>query len=74
MRDMIQNLKDAGCREQTILRVQRLCENGKIADAVIVLRRHRCDLMKCLHAYQEQIDCLDFLLRCLEKEQKKSKK
>lgn len=68
--DFIQNLKDAGCEPNTIADIYRLYENDRIGDAVKALRRHRCILMNDLHKSQEKIDCLDFLVRRMEKERK----
>jgi len=65
---LIQNLKDAGCESKTMSDVCRLYDSGQISDAVKVLRRHRCRLMNSLHQCQEQVDCLDFLVRRMEKE------
>lgn len=67
---MIQNLKDAGCEEAEIADVRRLYENGQIQDAVKKLRRYRCGLMDTLHKSQERVDCLDYLVRSMEKEKR----
>lgn len=37
-----------------------------------MLRRHRCSLMNILHEGQEKVDCLDFLIRHMEKNSNKS--
>lgn len=71
--DLIQNLKDAGCGEAEIADVCRLYENGHIRDAVKTLRRYRCGLMDTLHKIQERVDCLDYLVRQMEKEERKMK-
>ena len=52
---------------ETILEVCRLYDNGQIQDAVKTLRKHRCTLMEKLHESQEKVDCLDFLVRRMEK-------
>ncbi|MBD5549717.1 MAG: hypothetical protein HDQ96_00855 [Lachnospiraceae bacterium] len=67
MDNLIQNLEDAGCGLETIMEVCRLYENGRIKDAVKILRKHRCILMDRLHESQERVDCLDFLVRHMEK-------
>lgn len=51
-----------------ISEVCRLYENGRIQDAVKRLRIYRCTLMDTLHKSQERVDCLDYLVRGLEKE------
>ncbi len=67
---MIQNLKDAGCGSQTIEKVCKLYSNGQVQDAVKTLRKHRCSLMDSLHERQGMVDCLDFLVRRMEKEKR----
>ena len=70
MEDIIQNMKDAGCNREIITKICRLYASGQIQDAVKVLRRHRCKLMEQLHESQGKVDCLDFLVRQMEKSQK----
>ncbi|HBI62443.1 MAG TPA: hypothetical protein DDY31_14740 [Lachnospiraceae bacterium] len=60
-------MKDAGCDRETIIKICRLYAEGQIQDAVKVLRRHRCHLMEQLHESQSRVDCLDFLVRKMEK-------
>ena len=60
-------MKDAGCDKETIGTVCRLYDGGQVEDAVKVLRRHRCALMDEVHESQSKVDCLDFLLRNIEK-------
>lgn len=67
---MIQTLKDAGCGKEEIADVRRLYENGQTQDAVKKLRRYRCGLMDTLHKSQERVDCLDYLVRSMEKEKR----
>ena len=49
------------------MKVCNLYDNGQIQDAVKALRKHRCSLMDSLHKSQERVDCLDFLVRRMEK-------
>ncbi len=67
---MIQNLKDAGCGPQTIEKVCKLYRSGQIPETIKMLRRHRCNLMDSLHESQGKVDCLDFLVRRMEKEKR----
>ncbi len=67
---MIQNLKDAGCGSQTIEKVCKLYNNGQVQDAIKMLRKHRCSLMDSMHESQGKVDCLDFLVRRMEKEKR----
>ncbi len=58
---------DADCGSQTIEKVCRLYSNGQVQDAIKTLRKHRCSLMDSLHESQGKVDCLDFLVRRMEK-------
>ena len=60
-------MKDAGCGEETIIKVCRMYADGQAKDAVKALRKHRCSLMEQMHESQRKIDCLDFLVRQMEK-------
>lgn len=68
--DIIQNLKDAGCSEQQMKDICSMYEDGRIQDMIRSLRCHRCRLMDQLHESQSKVDCLDFLVYQIEKEQK----
>lgn len=67
MDDFIFCLEDAGCDKELIAEVRRLYECGDSGMVVRKLRRHRSALMDELHGSQKKVDCLDFLLRKLEK-------
>ena len=60
-------MKDAGCNKEIITKICRLYADGQMQDAVKVLRRHRCSLMEQLHESQNRVDCLDFLVRQMER-------
>ena len=47
-----------------------LYEAGRMKDVIRTLRCHRCHLMDQLHESQTKVDCLDFLVYQIEKEQK----
>lgn len=59
---------DAGCGEEAIVKICRLYAGGRIREAVKILRKHRCRLMEQLHESQGRVDCLDFLVRQMERE------
>ena len=67
---MKQNLIDAGCTEASAEDVERLYQNGQTAEAIRKLRLLRCDLIEELHRSQRKVDCLDFLIRQTERENK----
>ncbi len=67
-KDIIQNLKDAGCDEATIQIFMKDLECGRHMDGTQLLEAHRRSLLDQLHQNQRQIDCLDYLLFMLKKE------
>lgn len=67
--EIIQNLKDAGCDEDTIRTFMDDLQCGKQATGTQLLQKHRRSLLDNLHQDQKQIDCLDYLLFMMKKEQ-----
>lgn len=67
--DIIQNLKDAGCEEDTIQTFLNNLHSGKQISGTRLLQKHRCSLLEDLHRAQKRIDCLDYLLFMLKKAQ-----
>lgn len=63
-----QNLRDAGCGEETIACFLRCYEGGDEKAEYKTLAEHRKCLLENLHMTQKQIDCLDFLVYQIEKE------
>ena len=68
--DIIQNLKDAGCDEGVIQTFMNDLQCGKQIEGTHLLQKHRRKLLDHLHQAQRKIDCLDYLLFMLNKEQK----
>lgn len=68
---IVQNLKDAGCPDDFIQTFMETLAQGKTADGVKLLQKHRRFLLNSTHAWQKRIDCLDYLLYQI-KEQKKT--
>lgn len=66
--DVFQNLKDAGCDEETIQTFMDNLQNGKQAKGMRLLENHRRSLLDNLHEEQKRIDCLDYLLFVLKKQ------
>lgn len=69
---IIENLKDAGCCEETIERCLCCLDDGKKEEILKQLDDHRKDLLQKVHEGEKQIDCLDYLVyqidRCKCKE------
>lgn len=66
--DIIRNLKDAGCDETTIQTFMRDLRSGKQVKGTKLLLKHRRGLLDELHAGQKRIDCLDYLLFMLQRQ------
>lgn len=66
--DVFQNLKDAGCDEETIQTFMDNLQNGKQVKGMRLLENHRRGLLDNLHEEQKRIDCLDYLLFVLKKQ------
>ncbi|MBD5138274.1 MAG: hypothetical protein HDT24_03050 [Ruminococcus sp.] len=65
---IIQNLKDSGCGENTIKTFVNNFNDKKFSDGLKLLEVHRRTLLDELHKEQKQIDCLDYLVYKMRKE------
>ena len=64
---LIQNLKDAGCGNEMIERFMELGAEGNIREQFDLLARHRRRLLERVHAEEEKINCLDYLVYQMQK-------
>lgn len=69
-----QNLKDAGCDCDTITCFMNCDESGNKSDQKTLLSRHRKKLLDKVHEGQKCIDCLDYLVYQIEKEDEEKNK
>lgn len=60
--DVIQNLKDAGCSEDTISEFVEDMRQGRMEAGKYLLDAYRNTLLDELHKAQKHIDCLDYLV------------
>ena len=67
-----QILNDAGCSLNDIQCIADMCADEKMDSAIRMIRKNRCTLMDELHESGRKVDCLDFLIRNLEKEMKQA--
>ena len=67
---MRQNLLDAGCSQSQADTILSLHSAGMLDEAKQWLLRHRLFLMEELHTDQRRLDCLDYLLRNMDKEER----
>ena len=68
------NLSDAGCSTSFIERFLQLEGTGERAEQYRMLSQHRVYLLEALHMEQAKIDCLDYLLFTLQKEDERAGK
>lgn len=65
-----QNLVDAGCGPEFVRQCMALARKQDQSEMIRVLSRHRRALLDTLHQSEKQIDCLDYLVYTIEKQQK----
>lgn len=63
-----QNLKDAGCDQQTTEKCMSFVTNGAPHGMLPILTRHRAELLGTVRSGQKQMDCLDYLIYQIQKE------
>ena len=59
---IIQNLRDAGCSQETISCCITCIESGQKDELLARLANHRRGLLRKVHEGESQIDCLDYLV------------
>jgi len=64
---LLRNLKDAGCDTATSKQFLALKREGKFNEQRRLLRKQRKLLLQTVHENQERIDCLDFLLYSMDR-------
>ncbi|MCM1542865.1 MAG: hypothetical protein NC121_16615 [Blautia sp.] len=60
--DVIQNLKDAGCDRETIGRFMECMEQDDLIGQLRLMEEHRKCILDRVHKEEKQIDCLDYLV------------
>lgn len=70
---LLRNLKDAGCDKVTIQKYFQLQKEGKRQEQFRLLSMHKASLLDQVHVSQRMIDCLDYLVYVMKKEQVQSK-
>jgi len=69
---VITNLVDAGCDNEQIEEVMTLIKQGRKKEVLALLANYRKRLLDCYHAEQKKIDCLDYLVYQMRREQQES--
>lgn len=62
-----QNLVDAGYNQKTIQCCMKLAQENNVEELLSQLYVYRKHLIEQTHNYQENIDCLDYLIYSLKK-------
>ncbi|MDE5964914.1 MAG: hypothetical protein K2G65_05860 [Eubacterium sp.] len=65
---IMQNLIDAGCSNKDIDELMEKLKEGDLMICMKKLADHRVTLLDDLHRHQKCIDCLDYLVYIIEKE------
>ncbi|MDE7230683.1 MAG: hypothetical protein K2N56_09405 [Oscillospiraceae bacterium] len=65
---IVQNLIDAGCGQEFIAEFMEDLRNDNISKDLKLLQAHRRSLLDDLHKEQKRIDCLDYLVYRMTKE------
>ena len=65
-----QNLIDAGCDPEIVQQCMELARGQRTAEMKRVLTRHRRTLLDTVHQSEKWIDCLDYLVYTLERQNK----
>lgn len=63
-----QNLKDAGCDERLTEQCMSFVKTGNAYKMLPILKKYRSSLLGAVRSGQKQIDCLDYLIYKLQKE------
>ena len=63
-----QNLIDAGCGPELVRQCVLLVQQKETSELMRVLSRHRRVLLDIVHQNEKRIDCLDYLIYNLEKQ------
>lgn len=67
-----QNLLDAGCSASMIQRCMALAGQQERAELLRVLSHHRRELLDAVHESEKQIDCLDYLVYQIKRQERPS--
>lgn len=66
---IVQNLKDAGCDGAVVEEFMKLADTGERQKQFRLLEKQRRALLEKIHSREKQIDCLDYLVYQMKKEQ-----
>ena len=64
---IIQNLRDAGCDDETIAAFMGCVREEREAESLRLLKKQRSLLLDAVHREEKKIDCLDYLVYRMQK-------
>lgn len=67
-----QNLLDAGCGADEVRRCLDLAEKQERGELLRILSLHRRTLLNAVHEGEKRIDCLDYLIYQIKKQENKT--
>lgn len=59
---IFQNLIDAGCDKTITAKCMSIVQQGSYTEMIPILSQHRAALLSAVRSGQKKIDCLDFLI------------
>lgn len=65
---LLQNLQDAGCSDDMIATCLKQAEKREIDGLLRTLLAHRSSLLETVHDCHREIDCLDYLVYTIQKQ------
>ena len=65
--EIIRTMRRAGCAQASIDCAVAHWSQGNVAEACRLLKRERCRLLEEIHAQQQRLDDLDYLIHSLKK-------
>ena len=72
--NLLMGMADAGCKTEEIEKAERILQTGDLGELTRFLKQCRCDLLDRMHESQKRVDCMDYLIRQIEKQYKKQTK
>ena len=70
---LLQNLQDAMCPDEMSKECMSLADVGKEGEMLLILEKHRKELISTIHGYQKALDSLDYLVFQTKKQSEQEK-
>lgn len=61
-KEIIQNLKDAGCDNKQIQELMELYKQGQKEEMHKILDKHRKNILNKVHKNEKEIECIDYFI------------